>query len=195
MLVGLVRPTGGEVEVLGAATPLPPAVSRRIGAALDAPLFYRWMTGRAMLRSLLHTAGEPDRGQVDAALQRVELLEQADKRIRAYSQGMRQRLALAAALLRDPDLLVLDEPTNGLDPQGIRLIRRLIQEERERGTAILISSHQMDEIQRLCDRIVVIANGTVAASGTVGDLGFGGPGQPQTLEDWFFALHDQEATS
>ena len=191
MLVGLVRPTSGEVRVLGESAPFTPGTARRIGAALDSPQFYPWMNGRSFLRSLLNTAGVRDTGQVQTALERVELTEKnANKRIRSYSQGMRKRLALAAALLRTPDLLVLDEPTNGLDPQGIRLVRRLVREECDRGAAVLISSHQLDEIERICDQVVLLADGRVCASGPTAAFGFGAPGGPRSLEDWFFALHE-----
>ncbi|WP_307713706.1 ABC transporter ATP-binding protein [Streptomyces sp. V4I23] len=183
---GLVAPTAGEVQVLGRPLPLRPAVLARVGAALDAPAFYRWMTGRGMLRTLLDTAGLPDDGRIDRVLERVGLADAARRRAGAYSQGMRQRLALAAALLKEPDLLILDEPTNGLDPAGVRLVRSIVAEEAARGAGILISSHQLDEIARLCDSIVMISQGVVSASGTVDQLGLGAADGPQGLEDWFF---------
>ncbi|MFE9771363.1 ABC transporter ATP-binding protein [Streptomyces sp. NPDC005931] len=184
---GLVAPTAGEVRVLGQALPVRPPVLARVGAALDAPAFYRWMTGRGMLRVLLDTAGLPDDGRTTRALERVGLADAAGRRIRTYSQGMRQRLAIAAALMKEPDLLILDEPTNGLDPAGVRLIRGIIAAETERGAGILISSHQLDEIARLCDSVVMISQGVVSASGTVEQLGLGAADGQQNLEDWFFA--------
>ncbi|GAB2866221.1 hypothetical protein GCM10027074_37140 [Streptomyces deserti] len=184
---GLVAPTAGKVRVLGQALPIRPSVLARVGAALDAPAFYRWMTGQGMLRVLLDTAGLPDDGRTARVLERVGLADAASRRIRTYSQGMRQRLAIAAALMKEPDLLILDEPTNGLDPAGVRLVRGIIAEETARGAGILISSHQLDEIARLCDSIVMISQGVVSASGTVDELGLGAADGQQNLEDWFFA--------
>ncbi|MFJ9702382.1 ABC transporter ATP-binding protein [Streptomyces fradiae] len=185
MACGLVKPTAGAVRVLGEQPPYPPAVARQVGAALDTPAFYRWMTGPAQLRSLLHSSGLPDRGEPLAALRRVGLEDEARKRIRAYSQGMRQRLALAAALMRGPRLLVLDEPTNALDPHAVVMVRELIRREAESGTAVLVSSHQLDEVQRVCDRVVVMDRGTVVASGALDEIGLGGA---ESLEDWFFRI-------
>jgi ABC-2 type transport system ATP-binding protein len=185
MVCGLVKPTAGAVRVLGEHPPYPPVVARQIGAALDTPTFYRWMTGPALLRSLLHSSGLPDRGEPLEALRRVGLEDQARKRIRAYSQGMRQRLALAAALMRQPRLLVLDEPTNALDPHAVVMVRDLIRREADSGTAVLVSSHQLDEVQRVCDRVVVMNRGAVVASGALDEIGLSGA---ETLEDWFFRI-------
>ncbi|MEU4259967.1 ATP-binding cassette domain-containing protein [Streptomyces fradiae] len=185
MACGLVKPTAGAVRVLGEQPPYSPAVARQVGAALDTPAFYRWMTGPAQLRSLLHSSGLPDRGEPLAALRCVGLEDEARKRIRAYSQGMRQRLALAAALMRGPRLLVLDEPTNALDPHAVVMVRELIRREAESGTAVLVSSHQLDEVQRVCDRVVVMDRGTVVASGALDEIGLGGA---ESLEDWFFRI-------
>jgi ABC-2 type transport system ATP-binding protein len=184
LITGLVRPDSGELNVLGDTPPLPAATARGLGAALDTPAFYRWMSGQQMLVTLLNSSGLPDRGEAAAALERVGL--DGRKKIRAYSQGMRQRLALAAALMLGPDLLVLDEPTNGLDPAAVRGVRDLLAAERDRGAAILVSSHQLDEMQRLCDRLVVMRQGRVVAEGGREQLGLGMPGGPATLEDWFF---------
>ncbi|MQS05668.1 ABC transporter ATP-binding protein [Streptomyces alkaliphilus] len=183
---GLIAPTAGRSRVLGHGLPIRPAVLARVGAALDAPAFYRWMTGQGMLRTLLDTAGLPDDGRIEHMLERVGLTDAARRRVGMYSQGMRQRLALAAALLKAPDFLVLDEPTNGLDPAGVRLVRGIIAEEVARGAGILISSHQLDEIARVCDNVVMISRGVVSASGTVDELGLGAADGPQGLEDWFF---------
>ncbi|NJQ13560.1 ABC transporter ATP-binding protein [Streptomyces bohaiensis] len=187
---GLVSPTSGTVRVLGHGLPLSPAVLGRVGAALDAPAFYRWTTGRAMLRILLDTAGLRDDGRLQRSLERVGLDDAADRRVGTYSQGQRQRLALAAALLKSPDLLVLDEPTNGLDPAGVRLVRSIVASEAARGTGVLISSHQLDEIARLCDNVVMIARGVVSAAGTVEELGLGEADGPEGLEEWFFGHQD-----
>ncbi|WP_338676398.1 ABC transporter ATP-binding protein [Streptomyces sp. SCSIO 30461] len=185
MACGLVKPTQGSVEILGEHPPLSLESARQVGAALDTPAFYRWMTGPAQLRSLLHSSGLPDRGTSAAALRRVGLEGEARKRIRAYSQGMRQRLALAAALMRRPRLLLLDEPTNALDPHAVVMVRELIRQEKENGTAVLVSSHQLDEIQRICDRVVVMNRGAVVASGALDEVGLG---EAESLEDWFFRI-------
>lgn len=168
VMTGLALPTSGEIRLFGEPLPMRPGQLARIGAALDAPSFPRWLTGRAVLRMLLESTGRPDGGRTGAVLDRVGLAHAADKRVGTYSQGMRQRLALAAALLKRPDLLILDEPTNGLDPEGLRMVRRVIAEESARGAAVLVSSHQLDEIQRICHRVIMVADGRVAASRHVG---------------------------
>lgn len=188
VITGLVRPSSGDVRLFGEPLPMRPAQLARIGAALDAPSFPRWLTGRAVLRMLLESTGRPDGGRTGAVLERVGLAHAADKRVGAYSQGMRQRLALAAALLKKPDLLILDEPTNGLDPEGLRMVRRVIAEESARGATVLVSSHQLDEIQRTCHRVIMVADGRVAAAGTLDQLGYDPAGGPDAFEDWFFAL-------
>lgn len=185
MICGLVRPSEGGVRVLGARTPLPPAMLARLGAALDTPSFYPWMTGLTLLRTLLDTAGIPDEGRSQEALERVGLGGVGRKKIRHYSMGMRQRLALATALVKRPEVLVLDEPMNGLDPDGVREMRALLVDERAAGTALLLSSHQMDEMQRLCDRVAVIDQGVITAVGPLDKLGVG---TNRSLEDAYFSL-------
>jgi ABC-type multidrug transport system ATPase subunit len=189
VLLGLAQADAGTVEVLGRGAPLGPGTMSRVGAAIDTPVFQPWMTGRAVLQSFLHTSGVRDTGITGPALRRVGLEEKAGARVRTYSQGMRQRLALACALMRSPDVLVLDEPTNGLDPQGIRTVRQLVEEERARGCAVLVSSHQLDEIQRICDRVIVIVGGEIVAAGTIAELEAHELKNGRTLEDWFFDLH------
>ncbi|MGW1772112.1 ABC transporter ATP-binding protein [Streptomyces sp. NPDC002104] len=188
VITGLSTPDSGEVQLFGEALPMKPRQLDRLGAALDAPAFHRWSTGRAMLRTLLDTAGLDDRGQIARTLNRVGLTGAADRRLGTYSQGMRQRLAIAAALLKRPDLLILDEPTNGLDPEGLRMVRRIVAEEAERGAAVLVSSHQLDEVQRVCQRVIMIARGRVAAAGTLDELGYDPDSGPAAFEDWFFGL-------
>lgn len=141
-----------------------------------------------MLRTLLDTAGLPDGGRIARTLDRVGLSGAADRRLGTYSQGMRQRLAIAAALLKQPDLLILDEPTNGLDPEGLRMVRRIVAEEAARGAAVLVSSHQLDEIQRICHRVIMLAQGRVVAAGTLDALGYDPASGPAAFEDWFFGL-------
>jgi ABC-type multidrug transport system ATPase subunit len=166
MLLGLVYPTSGSMEVLGA--PVPQRVSAvlpQIGALIESPSAYGHLSGRANLM-LIDSSGPRVRGgrrnrrdRVTEALERVGLGGVDDRAVRKYSLGMRQRLGLAAALLRSPRLLVLDEPTNGLDPQGIREIRDLLAELNAGGTTIFLSSHQLSEIEQLCTRVGVVNRG------------------------------------
>ncbi|WP_351234254.1 ABC transporter ATP-binding protein [Streptomyces sp. NPDC002133] len=188
LMTGLVSADSGDIRLFGEPLPMRPRQLARVGAALDAPAFYRWTTGRAMLRILLDTSGLQDRGRIARCLDRVGLSGAADRRIGAYSQGMRQRLAIAAALLKQPDLLILDEPTNGLDPEGLRMVRRVVAEEASRGAAVLVSSHQLDEIQRVCDRVIMLSRGRVAAAGTLASLGYNPQDGPEAFENWFFRL-------
>jgi ABC-type multidrug transport system ATPase subunit len=166
MLLGLVYPTGGSIEVLG--KPVPGRVAEvlpQIGALVEAPSAYGHLPGRANL-ALIDAAGAGPRGgrrarrvRIETALERVGLGGVDDRPVRKYSLGMRQRLGLAAALLRAPRLLVLDEPTNGLDPQGIREVRDLLIELNASGTTVFLSSHQLAEVELLCTRIGVINRG------------------------------------
>ena len=166
MLLGLVYPTSGTMKVLGARVPQrASAVLPHIGALIESPSAYSHLSGRANLM-LIDAAGPQVRGgragrrrRVDDALERVGLGSVDDRAVRKYSLGMRQRLGLAAALLRSPRLLVLDEPTNGLDPQGIREIRALLTELNAAGTTIFLSSHQLSEVEQLCTRVGVVDRG------------------------------------
>jgi ABC-2 type transport system ATP-binding protein len=165
MLLGLVYPSSGSMEVLGAPMPQrASAVLPQIGALIESPSAYGHLSGRANLM-LVDASGPGARGRrnrkqrVADALDRVGLGSVDDRAVRKYSLGMRQRLGLAAALLRSPRLLVLDEPTNGLDPQGIREIRDLLAELNAAGTTIFLSSHQLSEIEQLCTRVGVVDRG------------------------------------
>jgi ABC-2 type transport system ATP-binding protein len=166
MLLGLVYATSGTIEVLGAPVPRRiSAVLPQIGALIEAPAAYGHLSGRANL-ALIDASGPGPHGrrrnrrrQISDALDRVGLGSVDDRPVRKYSLGMRQRLGLAAALLRSPRLLVLDEPTNGLDPQGIREIRDLLAELNAAGTTVFLSSHQLAEVEQLCSRIGVLDRG------------------------------------
>ncbi|HTZ91258.1 MAG TPA: ABC transporter ATP-binding protein [Streptosporangiaceae bacterium] len=166
MLLGLVYPTSGTMEVLGASIPRHVStVLPQIGALIEAPSAYAHLSGRANLM-VVDASGPRVRGgrrnrkrRVADALDRVGLGGVDDRAVRKYSLGMRQRLGLAAALLRSPRLLVLDEPTNGLDPQGIREIRDLLGELNAAGTTIFLSSHQLSEVEQLCTRVGVVNRG------------------------------------
>jgi ABC-2 type transport system ATP-binding protein len=168
MLVGLIRPTAGTATVLG-HTPGDPAVVRRIGVLIEGPGFYPYLTGRDNLRVLAKYRGL-DRDDVEDALDRVGLATRADDKFRTYSLGMKQRLGVGAALLGHPDLLILDEPTNGLDPQGMAEMRELITTLAGDGHTVLLSSHMLSEVQEICDRVGVISGGELLTESTVAEL-------------------------
>ena len=168
MLAGLVRPTAGSASVLGDQPGSPRALART-GVLIEAPRFYPYLSGRDNLRVVAHYAGVGDR-RVDLALDSVDLAGRGGDRYAGYSLGMKQRLGVAAALLKDPELLILDEPTNGLDPAGMRDMRALLRDLGERGHTVLLSSHLLAEVQQLCDRVGVISGGRLLAESTVDDL-------------------------
>ncbi|MEU3288784.1 ABC transporter ATP-binding protein [Streptomyces longwoodensis] len=175
MLMGLIEPTSGTAHVLG--QPMPRAVRTvlpQVGALIEGPALYGHLSGRDNL--LRYDAADPTadprtrRARVGAALERVGLSAAAGKRARAYSLGMKQRLGLAAALLQPRRLLVLDEPTNGLDPQGMREIRSLVRELASDGTTVFLSSHLLDEIEQVCTHAAVMARGRLLVQGAVAEL-------------------------
>jgi ABC-2 type transport system ATP-binding protein len=172
MLLGLVAPTAGRVSVLG-RRPGDPGALARIGSLVEGPAFYPYLSGRDNLRVVARYAGQPA-AQVGAALQAVDLADRGGDKFSTYSLGMKQRLGVAAALLKDPELVVLDEPTNGLDPAGMRDMRRLIRDLGAGGRTVLLSSHLLGEVQQLCDRVLVIDRGRVVTESSVGDLRGGG---------------------
>jgi ABC-2 type transport system ATP-binding protein len=163
MLLGLVRPTSGWVAVLG-APPGAPLGLARIGAMVEAPAFYPYLSGRDNLRVLAGHAGVAEQ-RIGAVLEEVSLRERASDRSATYSQGMKQRLGVAAALLNDPELLILDEPTNGLDPAGMAEMRDLIRSLGEGGRSVMLSSHLMAEVEQATDRVGVIRDGSLVAEG------------------------------
>jgi ABC-type multidrug transport system ATPase subunit len=171
MLLGLVVPTSGTVTLLG--RPMPDDLGQllpRVGALVEGPAFHPYLSGRDNLLRLDAADRTTDAGsarrRVESALDRVGLLAAAGKRYRAYSLGMRQRLAIAGALLRPRDLLVLDEPTNGLDPQGTREVRSLVGSLAEEGTTVLVSSHLLSEVEQMCTHIGVMHVGRLVAQDT-----------------------------
>ncbi|MBF6360853.1 ABC transporter ATP-binding protein [Nocardia farcinica] len=168
MLAGLIRPSAGTATVLGGA-PGDPAVLRRIGVLIEGPGFYPYLSGRENLRVLARYRGL-GRAEVDEALDRVGLTARGGDRFRTYSLGMKQRLGVGAALLGRPDLLILDEPTNGLDPAGMAEMRALIAGLVGEGHTVLLSSHLLSEVQEICDRVGVIANGRLVTESTVAEL-------------------------
>ena len=168
MLLGLIAPTSGTMSLLGEPAGSEASLSR-IGSMIETPAFYPFLSGRDNLKLLAAYGGVPDT-RVDAVLAQVSLADRAKDPFKAYSLGMKQRLGVAAALLKDPPLLMLDEPTNGLDPAGMADMRRLIRHLGDEGRTVLLSSHLMNEVEQVCDRVGVIARGKIVAEGTVNDL-------------------------
>lgn len=182
MLMGLIEPTAGTARVLG--RPMPRAgraVLPKVGALIEGPALYGFLSGRDNLvryDSADPTADPRTRAaRVADALDRVGLAAAAGKKARAYSLGMKQRLGLASALLQPRELLVLDEPTNGLDPQGMREIRSLVRELAADGTTVFLSSHLLDEIEQVCSHVAVMARGRLITQGTVAELAAGTRGR------------------
>ncbi|MFD3463600.1 ABC transporter ATP-binding protein [Nocardia fluminea] len=168
MLAGLVRPSAGSATVHG-LSPGDPEVLRRTGVLIEGPGFYPYLSGRDNLRVLARYRGHGS-AEVEKALERVGLASRAGDRFRTYSLGMKQRLGVGAALLGDPDLLILDEPTNGLDPAGLAEMRALITDLAADGHTVLLSSHLLAEVQEICDRVGVISDGRLLAESTVAEL-------------------------
>lgn len=168
MLLGLIHPSSGNVTVLGEPPGTPDGLSR-VGALVEAPAFYPYLSGRRNLRVLARYANAPP-SQIETVLEQVSLTSRADDKFKSYSLGMKQRLGVAAALLNDPELLILDEPTSGLDPKGQEELRTLIRTIGQGDRTVLLSSHLMDEVEQICDRVGVIQHGELVAEGTVEEL-------------------------
>jgi ABC-2 type transport system ATP-binding protein len=168
-LLGLIRPTSGTALVMGKPFHELRNPVRSVGAALDAADVHPGRSGRGHLRTLAAAAGLPN-SRVDEVLDMTELTPARDRRVKGYSMGMRQRLALAAALLGDPKILMLDEPANGLDPQGMRWLRDILVSLAAEGRAVLISSHVLSEVEQTVDSVVVIGAGRLVMQGTLADL-------------------------
>jgi ABC-2 type transport system ATP-binding protein len=167
MLLGLVRPSAGTARLFGEPVPAAlPHLIRRLGSIVEAPALFPTMSGRENLRLLARIDGI-GRQRVERVLEQAGLAERADDQVRKYSLGMRQRLALAAALLKDPALLVLDEPANGLDPAGIRQVRELLRELGREGRTVFVSSHILAEVEQTCDSVAILTRGRCVAQGTV----------------------------
>jgi ABC-2 type transport system ATP-binding protein len=178
MLLGLTHVSDGSASVLGLPVPAQRARAlSRVGAIVEEPSFYPHLTGRENLKVAAAVRGPEARGRIDGALERVGLDKRSDDRVGTYSLGMRQRLGVARCLLSDPELLILDEPMNGLDPGGMldmrRMIRSLVEEE---GRTVFISSHLLDEVQKTCDVAAIIDRGRVIAQGPIEELLAGGAG-------------------
>jgi len=171
MLFGLIRPDEGTLEVLGRTWASDgPRALEGVAGFLESPKFYPYLSGRKNLELLSQLDGGGAVGRVDEVLATVDLTGRDRDKVKGYSFGMRQRLGVAAALLRDPQLLVLDEPANGLDPAGIRDMRALVKRLAASGLTVLLSSHNMDEVEEICDHVTIMKAGAVAYHGTIAAL-------------------------
>jgi ABC-2 type transport system ATP-binding protein len=171
MLLGLTRASGGTMRIAGRPVPQDRAeVLQRVGAIVEEPHFHAHLTGRDNLRVIAAARGPQAAARIDGALARVGLTDRAEDRVRTYSQGMRQRLGVARCLLADPELLILDEPMNGLDPGGILEFRTMVSELVTEGRTVFLSSHLLDEIEKTCHAAAVIDRGRLIAQGPIGEL-------------------------
>jgi ABC-2 type transport system ATP-binding protein len=169
LLLGLCRPTSGTAQVLGRPISDPASYLGRVGALIEAPSFYPSLSGRRNLE-VLTRLGRINSSRIAEVLELVELSDRANDFVRAYSLGMKQRLGVAAALLPNPELCILDEPTNGLDPAGIREMRSVIRGLADRGITVFVSSHLLGEIEAICDHLVMIDSGRIVFQGGVDKL-------------------------
>jgi len=172
VLLGLAAPTSGAVWVRGRRIPAERGTAlARVGAIVDEPRFYLYLTAKKNLEVWASLIGRDAYGRIPAALDRVGLGKRADDKVSRYSQGMRQRLGVARCLLSEPELLILDEPTNGLDPAGMAefrvMVRRLVEDE---GRTVFLSSHLLDEVEKMCDRVAIVNRGRTVIEGSMRDL-------------------------
>ena len=171
MLLGLIAPTAGEVEIFGLKfNEHRWSILRRIGAIIEEPSFYPYLSGWDNLEALSIAIGDVPKTKIKEVLERVNLFDRSKDRYQTYSMGMKQRLGIAAALLRDPELIILDEPTNGLDPAGTKEIRDLIPELAHENRAVFLCSHLLHEVELVCDRVAIIKKGTMIANAPVREL-------------------------
>jgi ABC-2 type transport system ATP-binding protein len=171
MLFGLIRPTSGDVRLWGTSVqPDPVSALSGVAGFVETPRFYPYLSGRANLELLATLDGDGSKQRIDEMLDVVQLADRARDRVRGYSYGMVQRLGVAAALLRAPRLLVLDEPTNGLDPAGIRDMRDLVRRLATEGITILLSSHNMGEVDEICTKVAIMSGGEIAFHGPMQEL-------------------------
>jgi len=171
MLLGLTGATAGSMRLLGRPVPAERAAAlARVGAIVEEPRFHRHLTGRENLSVIAAAREREAHSRIERALERVGLVERANERVSTYSLGMRQRLGVARALLADPELLILDEPTNGLDPAGIHEFRGMIRGLVEEGRTVLLSSHLLDEVERICDAVAIVDHGRVVMQGSLAEL-------------------------
>ena len=172
MIMDLIRPSRGEVHLYGQPVKQNQSVlQQRVGGLVEGAMFYPFLTGRRNLELIARTGGFYDEARIETLLEEVGMAERAARPAGGYSTGMKQRLGLAAALLSDPDLVILDEPTNGLDPAGIQEMRHFIRElVDEQGKTVFLSSHLLSEVEQVCDRVAIINKGQIIREGKVADL-------------------------
>ncbi len=171
MLLDLIRPTSGTAMLFGESVQRNPAVLKRVGALVEGATFYPYLTGRKNLEVLARSGGYYDPKRIQSIIEQVGMADRADRRTKGYSTGMKQRMGLAATLLGNPDLIILDEPTNGLDPAGIQEMRLFIRELADKeGKTVFLSSHMLNEIEQVCDSVAIINKGQLVREGTVSDL-------------------------
>ncbi len=178
MLLGLTRPSAGTMRLLGRPMPAERAAAlARVGAIVEEPRFHRFLSGRENLAIVAAAREREAHARIAGTLARVGLAERADERVASYSLGMRQRLGVARALLADPELLILDEPMNGLDPAGIHEFRSMIRGLVAEGRTVLLSSHLLDEVEKICDAVAIVDHGRVVVQGSLAEL----KGDKQTI--------------
>jgi ABC-2 type transport system ATP-binding protein len=170
MMLGLIRPSGGTVRLFGRDPQVTVRALEGVAGFVEAPTFYPYLTGRRNLELLAAFDGDGAASRIDQALSMVELAHRQRDRVGGYSHGMRQRLGIAAALLRDPKLLLLDEPTTGLDPGGMRDMRTLIRRLAGEGITIMLSSHLLTEVEEVCNRVAIVRSGQFVYEGEIADL-------------------------
>jgi ABC-2 type transport system ATP-binding protein len=182
MLLGLTPASSGTMRLLGIPVPrLRAAALARVGAIVEEPRFHPHLTGRENLRIVAAARGRAAFGRIDPALERVGLAARADERVKTYSLGMKQRLGIARCLLADPELLILDEPMNGLDPAGIQEFRGFVSSFVGEGGTIVLSSHLLDEVEKTCDHVAIVDQGVIVAQGSIAELR-GGAGRLVVIE-------------
>jgi ABC-2 type transport system ATP-binding protein len=169
MLLGLISPSGGSATVLGESISHPEKYLPYVGAMIEGPAFYPALSGRENLKVLAELGGFP-LSRVDELLRKVDLADRGGSKFKTYSLGMKQRLGIAAALLPNPQLLILDEPTNGLDPSGIQEVRGIIRDLADTGTTVFVSSHILSELEMICEYLVMLREGKVIFSGRTQEL-------------------------
>ncbi|HQY32148.1 MAG TPA: ATP-binding cassette domain-containing protein, partial [Thermomicrobiales bacterium] len=171
MILGLIRPTAGKIFVHGQSIEADPAIiAQHIGAIIENPAFYPYLSGRDNLRALMLMAGKRDEARIEELLKLVNMHDRADKAFKTFSLGMKQRLGIAATLITNPSIVILDEPTNGLDPAGQREIRALIPRLAQEGHAILLASHMLHEVEQVSNRVAIVRQGTLVQEGTVSEM-------------------------
>ena len=170
MLLGLVAPTDGDIRLFGGEPGVRDEDLHRVGAIVETPSFYPYLSGRDNLRYFQGVSGRREEGEVDRLLDLVELTSSAKRRFSTYSLGMKQRLGVAYSLLGDPDLVFLDEPTNGLDPAGVAEVRDLVKSLGQSGRTVILSSHMLAEVEQVCERVAIISRGKLVTQGVVADL-------------------------